>query len=357
MRDVWLVSRRFDLGILAAPFAAAALSLLTLGDRGPDLPLWAFLAVVVAFDVAHVWSTAYVTYLDGEARRRRPLLLTLTPLLAFGVSLRVLGHSMELFWTLLAYVAIYHFIRQQWGFIALYKARLGERSSLDFHLDKWTLWAGALGPVALWHASPGRQFDWFNAGESFIVEIPAAFRGDIVIVTAVFAVLWSARQVQRYAAGEGWNPGKVLWMVTSWISWQVGIGLSDDPIVSAAFINLPHGVPFLALVWHRANSRWQGRPGGGLVGWLSQRRRWLAFYGVVLALALVEELLWDGAVWRQYLPGLIDLAEVPVSALPIWVALLSVPQIVHYILDAWIWRLDGSDPGLEAMFPWRQARS
>ncbi len=356
----WLVSRRFDLGMVLTPAAAALVSLLLLGT-GPEIPLWAFLLLIVAFDVAHVWATIYVTYLDPEVWRRRRLLLIGTPLVALFAAFRLHQHSPTLYWTILAYVAIYHFIKQLWGMVALYKARAGERSTFDYYLDRWTLWVGALGPVALWHASPSRQFDWFNAGESFIAPIDPALAPDIVFIMAGFALVYVGRQVQQRAR---FNVGKNLWMAASWVSWSVGIGFSDHPLVSAAFLNLFHGIPFIGLVWHRCSHRADdspceppgepaadspddpaGRP------WFS--RRWFWFYAPILILAVAEESLWDALVWKEYLPSIIgpsiggELSEIALSAA---VAVLSVPQIVHYYLDAWIWRLDGSSPDLESAF-------
>jgi len=347
----WLVSARFDLGILLVPMVASLVSLVTLYGRGADVPLWAYLLLIVAFDVAHVWATTLVTYFDREVLRSRRLLLFLPVPLFLGLTYRLHAHSPTLFWTLLAYVAIYHFIKQQYGFIALYKARAGEGERLDYYLDKWTLWAGALGPVLIWHASPARQFDWFNAGEFFIAEIDPAFTGDIVAVMAVFAVVYVGRQVKLWSTGH-FNVGKNLWMACSWMSWSVGIGLADHPLVSAAFLNLFHGIPFIAIVWHRCNKRWQGTTGGPspFVAWVSQRRRWLLFYLVALVPAVFEETLWDGFVWQQYLPSLLsfEMPELSPTALSVWVAVLSLPQIMHYFLDAWIWRLDGSNPDLHA---------
>jgi len=347
----WIVSGRFDLAILVAPFVASLLSLFTLRDDVAEVPLWAYLLLIVAFDVAHVWATVFITYLDREALRAHRLLYWLPIPLSFIISYRLHAYSSNLFWTLLAYVAIYHFIKQQWGFIALYKARAGERERLDYYLDKYTLWMGALGPVMLWHASPARQFDWFNAGESFIVTIPEVFRPDIAAAWAAFGLAYVLRQAQLWRANGRVNLGKNLWMACSWLSWAVGIGLSNHPLVSAAFLNLFHGIPFLALVWHRSRRVAATSPGPGwrarLMSWLTARRRWAWFYLLALAPAVVEEALWDGFVWQVYLPSLVGWPPgAAAGGLSFWVALLSVPQIVHYFLDAWVWKLDGSNPGL-----------
>lgn len=328
---------------------AALASLLTLRSAWQGaLPLWAFLFVVVAFDVTHVWATVYLTYLDREVWRTRRALLVLTPLVSLIVAYRVHKHSPTLFWSLLAYVAIFHFVQQQWGFIALYKSRGGEKRRLDYYLDRWTLWVGALGPVLLWHASPKRQFDWFHAGESFVFRLDGAFRAEIIGVMILFAAAWCARQAQLVASGEPLNLGKTLWMVCSWVSWVVGIQASDHPFVSAAFLNLFHGPQFLGLVWCRARHRLQRHPeaAGPTVSSIFLRRRWVAFYVLLLVVAIAEETLWDGIVWKVYLPNLIAAPRVSDDGLSLWVALLSVPQITHYYLDAWIWKLDGSNPDL-----------
>lgn len=353
-RGGWLVSRRFDVAMVAVPLVASLLSLLTLDQRAPRFPLWAYLILIVAFDVAHVWGTIYVTYLDGEILRRRRVLLLATPLLSFVVAYRLHGQSPQLFWTLLAYVAIFHFIKQLYGLIALYKARAGERERWDFYLDKWTLWVGAVGPVLLWHASPARQFDWFNAGESFIARIDPAFEGDVLAIMGVTALVYLLRQGQLARSAAGLNVGKNVWMLAAWVSFGVGIGLSSHPLVSAAFLNLFHGIPFLMLVWHRRNAVDEGQVGEvgrRWVLWLSQRKRWLAFYLVILAPALLEESLWDWFVWQAYLPDLLGSAPRDVGdGSSFWVALLSVPQLAHYYLDAFIWKMDESNPDLRRAF-------
>ena len=354
----WIVSQRFDLALVLIPLGLALLSLPSLGEAATAIPLWAFLFLIVAFDVAHVWSTIYISYLDPDTMRRRRWLLLLPLPLSFLVAFRLHLHSPSLYWTLLAYVAIYHFIKQQYGFIALYKARAGERSSFDYNLDRWTLWTGALGPVLIWHASPSRNFDWFNAGESFIARIDPVFRADIVVLMGVVGALYVGRQAQLWLSKGQFNAGKNLWMVASWMSWSVGLSVSHHPLVSAAFINLMHGIPFIALVWYRCQRKYETKAEGGsrLIRWLVIKRRWLLFYLLVLAPALLEETLWDGLVWQVHLPELSDLALPRLSSwwLSFWVALLSVPQIVHYFLDAWLWKLDGSNPELNAaVFPER----
>lgn len=338
--------------MIAVPFTVAFGALALITGLGLKEPLWAYLLCFVAFDVAHVWATAYLTYLDKEAfQRRRALYLWPVPLsfaIAFGLHLT----SPVVFWTALSYFAIFHFAKQQYGFIAIYKAKAKERSRLDYRLDKLALWTGALGPVLLWHATPAGQFDWFDGEERFLVRLPEEAKLVIAGVMFLVGALWIVRQLHVLARGDGVNVGKGLWMVGSWVSWYAGVRLADNLLVSAALLNFFHGLPFLMLVWHRMRIRWRDVDvtRAPFLARLTHPRRWPLFYGLLFAVAFVEEVLWDGVVWRTYLPGLtgVPMPQLSAVALSLWVALLSLPQIVHYFLDGFLWKLDDHNQDLAA---------
>ena len=134
-RGSWLVSARWDVAVFGGS-ALLAFGLLLFGQLTGALdgaiPAWAWIATVVFVDVAHVWATAYRVYLDPDEMRRRSALYLGVPLAAYaaGVVLYSVG-SASLFWRVLAYVAVVHFVRQQYGWVALYRRRLGGRSRLD----------------------------------------------------------------------------------------------------------------------------------------------------------------------------------------------------------------------------------
>jgi hypothetical protein len=331
--------------MVAIPFALTVLFFALPGPPGDALPLWAFLLLVVAFDVSHVWATLYISYFDAEAFRRRRLLFLLPVPIAFFVSYRLYLIDPTLFWTLLSYVAIHHFVSQHWGFVALYRLRGQERGRFDRALDKWTLWVGALGPVLCWHAS-ARSFDWFGHGEVFLFSLPPAIRPELYALMGLTALVYLGRQGMHAKAGR-FNVGKNLWMLASWLSWSLGIGLADHPLVSLACINLLHGIPFLVLVWARCADDPER---GGIVGWLVRPRNLWAFLGILFLFALAEEGLWDGLVWGgTYVPAL----ELSTQTKAVCASVLVTPQIVHYVLDAFLWKLDGSNPDLEAFLKGR----
>lgn len=349
----WIFSKRFDLSIFLIPLGLAALSPLSLllGPM-PYIPLWAFLLFIVAFDVAHVWATMYRTYLDHEELTRRWSLYLLPLPVFLLLSFRLHYHSPTTFWTILAYVAIFHFIKQNYGFVALYRLKKGERGAFDYHLDKWAIWVGALGPVLWWHATPMRQFDWFNAGESFILRLDPLFIADITVIYALTVLVYLLRQLQRWLRDGFVNPGKNLVMAAHFLTWAVGIRFTSHPLISAAFLNLFHGIPFIGIVWYYCNRKWKHREApartSAWVQYLTRRTHLALFFLAILVPALVEETLWDALVWERYIPQLfgVTLPGLNHLALSLVVALLSLPQIMHYYLDAYIWRFNGSNPDL-----------
>ncbi len=343
----WLFGPRRDLALVLGPLLLAlGAHALVPSDFGN--PLWAYILFVVSFDVAHVWATGYLTYFDRIQFKARRRLLLMIPLVCFTASFGLHLYSNVVFWTAVAYVAIGHFIKQQVGFVMLYKGLANERSTLDYRLDKAAIWLGALGPIFLWHADPAEAFEWFGAHEDFALRVPPALAHTVVGLMLALQVGWLGRQLARIRAGDVPSVPKMVWVIASWVSWWLGVRVATNFIVATAFINLFHGIPYTALVWWRCSRAPQGRA--------PFIRRWMerssigAFYLVLLGFALLEEGLWERFVWHTYLPGMnIDVEVLGAIAVSVWVALLSLPQITHYVLDGVLWRMTPANSDLREL--------
>ena len=55
--------------------------------------------------------------------------------------------DLAVFWRALAYLAVFHFIRQQYGWVMLYRVRGGERGRAGRWLDGATVYAATLYPL------------------------------------------------------------------------------------------------------------------------------------------------------------------------------------------------------------------
>ncbi|MGD8861214.1 MAG: hypothetical protein PVI30_14495 [Myxococcales bacterium] len=343
----WLFGRQTDLLVFGGS-ALLSLSLLAvgaaLGILHADTPPWVWIGCVVLIDVAHVWSTAFRVYLDPAELGRRPLLYVGMPLVCYGLGVMAHAVSAAFFWRVLAYVAVYHFVRQQYGWVALYRRRAGETDPLDRTLDTATIYAATLYPLLYWHAHLPRRFEWFVSGD-FVAGLAAPV---VELLTPVYWGLllgFCARQVQRAVTGGPVNPGKVLVVLTTWICWHLGIVALDSDYAFTVTNVIIHGVPYMALTYRHARMR-SAEPRSPASLRLPLRAGALGFLVLIATVALLEEGLWDRLVWHDQ-PWLFgDGRAVSADFLVFLVPLLALPQALHYALDGFIWKVRPENPTL-----------
>lgn len=352
-RPAWIWGWKLDLGVFLLPtllglvLAGGAYVLKAPADG--HLPEWGWFVFVLFVDVAHVWATVFRTYLDPIELRRRPLLYSLTPLGCWLAGVAVHAHSSMMFWRVLAYVAVFHFIRQQAGWVAIYRARAGQRGWLDRVIDDSAVYLSTLVPILIWHTRLPRPFWWFMNGD-FIPLNSLSWLLPIAQLAMVLSwIAFGARHVFLSRSGEAAPIGKLVVIATTAVSWYVGIVLAPDDFTFTVLNVLPHGVPYFALLWVYSKERIRTAPEvlGSKIAALGLG----AFLATLLVFASFEELLWDRLIWpdHPWLFGWLPSVEGdPSAGWRTWVVpLLALPQSTHYMLDAFIWRRreTGSEQG------------
>src|SRR6201999_3294108 len=135
-----------------------------------ELSPWAWLFLIVGVDVAHVYSTLYRTYLDKKMRSERRMLLWTTPLLAWGIGAMLYSLGAMVFWRGLAYLAVFHFVRQQYGFMRIY-SRKQKQSRLFNSIDITAIYTATIYPLLYWHFTGShKNFNWFVNGDFVLSE-------------------------------------------------------------------------------------------------------------------------------------------------------------------------------------------
>ncbi|MEM7313126.1 MAG: hypothetical protein AAF497_08225 [Planctomycetota bacterium] len=333
----WLFSCRVDLltflgsAVLALGLLAAGAPLGLLNDDTPD---WLWIGAVLMIDVAHVYATGFRVYFDREELSRRPWLYGLTPLLAFLIGWAIYSESHMAFWRILAYLAVFHFVRQQYGWVALYRSRGKENhDKLGWWIDAAAIYLATLYPLLYWHAHLPRGFWWFLEGD--FASLP------ITIVTVLAPVYWAAlatyaaHSIYRGVKRGQWNPGKDIVVATTAVCWYIGIVSFNSDYAFTVTNVITHGLPYMVLVyWYQAKKQATGENTANVSKSYS---RLAIFLAVVWILAYFEELAWDCGYWherswlfgQQWQLGRLESALAP---------LLAVPQITHYVLDGFIWR-------------------
>jgi hypothetical protein len=328
----WLFGARVDLVVFGGS-ALASLGLLVLGAQlgmlHGDAPPWLWLVGVVLIDVAHVWTTTLRVYLDKREVMHRPALYFGLPIACYVLGLFAHAVSSRVFWTLLAYTAVFHFVRQQWGWVALFHRRNPQTSRADRVLDSAAIYSATLYPLAYWHAHLPRRFHWLIEGDFlFIPPLSPSFVASLEPAYLVLLALFCARQAQLWLRGA-LIPGKALIVLSTFACWYFGIVAFDSDYAFTATNVLIHGVPYFALTYRYARGRVaQSEPAPTLARVLK-----LGAAGVVALFGLValgEELLWERWVWSDHPLGQLALVFV--------VPLLALPQATHYALDGWIWK-------------------
>ncbi|MBL8221475.1 MAG: hypothetical protein JNL62_19730 [Bryobacterales bacterium] len=334
-RQPWLHSALADgVFILSPAFLVAVAVLLWPGffTAENDVSPLLWLALVVGVDVAHVYSTLYRTYFDKEESARYRALLIFIPLGCWIVGILLYSAGKYVFWRTLAYLAVFHFVRQQYGFLRLY-ARKEDTGRRERMIDGAAVYLATLYPLVYWHTHP-RSFHWFLPGDFVLLATGWLERATWVAYMAALGA-YAIQAVVYWRRTGVVNLPKHLVLAGTALSWYVGIVRFDGDLTFTATNVVAHGIPYMALIWIFERKKSDAaiyRP--ALVP---------VFLGLLLALAYVEEAFWDVLVWRDHTHFFAWLAFLPQleekAALAIVVPLLAVPQATHYVLDGFIWRI------------------
>lgn len=342
----WIYSSRVDLLYIIGPaFFVTVLVILLQGqiEAFNAVPPWLWLLLVVGVDVTHVYSTVFRTYFDKEEMQQRQALYLLTPLIAWIAGCLLYSVDSMVFWRALAYLAVFHFVRQQYGLMMIYGRRENPRFKL---IDKVAIYSATIYPLLYWHLHE-RNIDWFIDGDFFKLEM----QGLSTLAGWVYAAILLAyllKEVLLWRQAQAFNWPRNLMLSGTALSWMVGIVVFDNDIAFTAINVISHGVPYLALMWiyGRNQAQLQGDKPTFQFPWVARifRRQWVFGYlAVLFAWAYVEENLWDSLIWHEHGTVLYfseKLSIINSEQTLVWlVPLLAMPQITHYVLDAFIWRM------------------
>ena len=338
----WIHSRAFDCWCILGPQFVVALCLLLWSDsarRLGELPPWLWVILIVGIDVSHVYSTLFRTYLDPRERARLPDLYKVFPFVGWTFGVLVYSCNPLYFWRIMAYLAVYHFVRQQYGFMMIYASR--NRTGTPW-LDKAAIYSATLYPLLYWHCHT-RDFHWFVERDFLSFEAPTVANVGQALY-AVILILYLAAEIRSYRDLHRVNLPKNVLLLATGLTWWVGIVTFNNDIAFTATNVIAHGVPYLALIWlykMKEATLTQSKT-------IMFRATGIPIYMLVLfVIAFIEEAFWDGLVWRdhQQLFSWFWNMEVPSEPLlALLVPLLVLPQFLHYVFDAFLWRLHAGDP-------------
>ena len=259
-------------------------------------------------------------------------MLLALPLICFVVGMLLFAFGSLVFWSVLAYVAVFHFIRQQYGFMRLY-ARKESKSKWNVYSDNLAIYAATIYPMAYWFLSSPRKFNWFVEKEFFVTEnkpllLLLGWMYVLILCWYVFRTIYKSIQEKYF------NIPKNAIIVGTVLSWYFGIVYFNNDLVFTVLNVVSHGIPYMALVYLKEIDQ---KPGEELGQWarLKNFKGLLIYIIILLVIAFSEEYLWEVLVWNEQF----NMAYWDISAWQfLLVPLLTVPQFTHYLLDGFIWK-------------------
>jgi hypothetical protein len=342
LKGNWIHKAGFDLlFVLAPPFACLLLIILfpDYFNQEKEMNYLNWFILVLLIDVSHVYSSLFRTYFDKNAFEQKKDLFISIPLLSFvgGVVLYAI-HAL-LFWRVIAYLAVFHFIRQQYGFMRIY-SKNDNQLKWEKWIDNTMIYGLCLYPIIYWHFSDNRVFHWFIDGDFFKFHNPFLLQVFSLLYFLLIGI-YLVKEINISLKNKHLNLGKNILILGTGLSWYFGIVYFNGDLIFTLLNVVAHGIPYIALVWIVERKKKSSINPKKVYLYL------LIFLAVIIGFAFLEEALWDSLVWREHLELFSTFYVLPEftseQALSIIVPLLSVPQISHYVLDAFIWKIKKDD--------------
>ena len=336
MKQPWIDKAKTDVAfILLPPFIILAIVFLCQGwltTLQQHYSFYTWLFFVVFIDVAHVYATLFKTYLVPKEFNEKKKLLLWLPVICFGIGTVLFMLGSTVFWVTLAYVAVFHFIRQQYGFMRLY-SRQEKKTRFTVVTDNLAIYAATGYPMVYWFMSPPRAYTWFMENEFFTYRnatLLTVFKYLYFICLAVYLL----KVVYAFVRTRYFNIPKNAVLLGTAASWYFGIVYFNNDLVFTMLNIVSHGVPYMALIYLK-EIKPKDKTGEGIIKYLSNFKGVLIYAVILLALAFSEEFVWEITVWNEQF-------SLGTDAFKNWhfllVPLLVVPQFTHYILDGFIWK-------------------
>ena len=331
-------------GIILLPFVCCALIFCLPSSflQTDVLPEYTWLFLIVFVDVGHVYSTLYRTYIDKPLVLKNKNLFFGLPVLLLLLSIVLHSVNSLWFWRALAYLAVFHFIRQQYGFLRIY-SRKNTYSRTKQLLDNFTIHAVTLLPLIFWHFSGNRSFHWFVKGDFILGSQPPV----LITVQILFWLtlsIYTLSEINTTFKSKAFNFQKNAIVYGTALAWYAGIVYFNSDVVFSLLNIICHGIPYMALVWiHGKKKHSSSENPAKLFRVIYGQFSLLFFILPLLLFAWFEEGFWNAFVWNDHdsvfpLFNLVHV-DVPRALLNIIVPLLALPQLFHYVIDGYIWKM------------------
>lgn len=343
----WVHSWYADcMGFFLAPFLFIFLAIFKLPPfSGLDNSTFQFVIIMVLFiDWAHIFAQyhriAYNPLEDKKLKWIYPLsYLAFIPIMAFIVGFA----SAPYVDTVLVYFVVFHFIKQQFGFIKIYSKTDGPKSKIESKLEDAFVYLTMFTPVFYWHVTPlGYEYKWV----SMFIKSPIfiyVFWVSAVAYLVTF-LIYVRNEYLRTKRNKMFNIPKNLSILTAILTWGLVSILSEATSLVIFSVTLTHDLSYTFFVW------FIGRRDEHI---LKKKVNWISwwsvpgFFAYVTVLILIShvimvvhlEMTFDHN-WAYYLYGRFfnGITRIEGYWLNLGWSLFFATQAHHYFIDRYLWK-------------------
>lgn len=323
----------FGAGLDVVSFLAipVAVAVLLTAAFGPAPTAVASAILFVFFDYFHVYTGIGTALVFPGQLKGREIFYFGFPVLCFAIYSGLFALSPDVFALVYAYASIFHFSRQQIGWMRVTGKRGASFAPWESTLNDLAIYTSTFGFVAY------RVFDrpgatWFVQGDlGFASFLPSSLILALVLTVNAAYLLW---QIHVAIEHRTVNVSKnVVWFST-FLAWGVSFALFKSVTVAAiALIVVHHAAPFIVLSFFYVRHRRQ------------EGRR--SYFGSFAFFAVVGAALFFSSVENAVLADWEPLRYF--SSLRFLEPFLATVATYHYAIDSFFWR-QSYNPGCLSFF-------
>lgn len=299
---------------------------------------------VLLIDWGHIFAQYHRIYSNPLEDKKLKWVYPISYLLCIPVIAALVHYSNAgIIDTLLVYFVIYHFIKQQFGFIKIYSKTDGPKSQRESVTETVLFYSSMAAPVLLWHVKGiGYEFKWTMLfWKSPFLEY---------LVWPVFAVyltslcLYIHDEYKRTQRNGMFNIPKNLALLTAMIGWGGVSVLTHAPMLIMFTVVLTHDLSYFFYVWMIGRRDHKT---------IKQKVHWFSWWSIpgfiayfVFLIVLGDVIMtvhlestqdpnWNYVIWGQIFNG--------IGVQKGWLlsfgwAIFFATQAHHYYIDRYLWK-------------------
>jgi hypothetical protein len=349
----WIFSKQIDSWLfLATPFFFGLISLIGLfvvndADSG-SLPilLLAMVWLILAFDTGHIFTTVFRAGVFPGAPRPPLGSHFLVPSLLLIANLTVCRFfGFRIFLFLFAQLNIFHFIRQQYGFMAIYRRNDRLQNAWTRRLDALVVHCSTI--VPLFFLYQNKNVGWWGPETVYHPPVIPEFNSLVISAMVTLALLYLIKEIYFSVKSGQVNWPKNLVVLSTALVWSEGAYIANKGLLSLAMIGVTgtHVFQYTGLIWfYGRKSIADGARPPPRLAWLTPL---FSIGGIALYIGIIVFIGWFYPLQKPPMAA----SNSYWKAISLWkavfVAIYFAPTQWHFIMDGFIWRGRFNDAGLK----------